>query len=394
MRAYWVSLLSLCILFALTACGRAEEPKRHPLAHVIQITASLTFDGKPVRIEDMIDCYMGYTGTPTSNPREVFKPNRHRITHEVPGGGMISFRVSRELCYVNGNQWGSGLPSFSAPAEWTPVLEWYDHRDLRKRTWGMWYMSEGALKNPDGRLKIVEPFVVSTPEHPATEDLLAEVERQQVERYYYRDVKTPAEKAFNYNNSPMVWMFRMPEYEWRDPKAARPEHRFTKGPRSKEEPDYSALARILDDLPDEGMTHVGYPSDLGVDAEWLVQGLSKGRRGGVTRVFEFGIPIRGADRFGMLLTSTAAAKTKKHYPYFPSYFDDHVPIRCVDGILATAPETPGLVYWYRDNCKHPDIFRGRSFFGENVSGERVFSHDKLIFDAKRKDLWRVTRGAG
>ncbi|MEM9062294.1 MAG: hypothetical protein AAGD13_17685 [Pseudomonadota bacterium] len=394
MRAYWVSLLSLCILFSLTACGRAEEPKRHPLAHVMHITASLTFDGKPVRIDDLIDCYMGYTGTPTSNPREVFKPNRHRITHEVPGGGMISFRVTRELCYVNGDQWGSGLPSYAAPAEWTPVLEWYDHRDVRKRTWGMWYMSEGALKNPDGRLKIVEPFVVSTPEHPATEDVLATAERQRVERNYFLDAEISSADASGYTNSPMVWMFRIPEREWRNPRAARPDYKFKKDYKSKEEPDYTALERFLDGLSGEGMIYAGSAfSNQTEDVESLLAGLRRGRWLGLTRVFELGIPIQGADRSGLLLSPKVWKNERKINPFFPARADDHVSMKCSGDVHTAAFETPGIRYWYREKCTLPDRLKGHSFFGQQVAGEHVFTHDKLILDKATGDLWWISAGS-
>lgn len=386
-----IAFVIACLLVA--GCARAESGKplkRHPLAHVVQITASLTFDGKPVRIDDLIDCHAGYTGTPTSSPYMVFRQNRHRITHEVPGGGMISFGVSRELCYVNRDQWGRGGASYSAPAAWTPVLEWYDHRDVMQRREGIIYLSETALTDPNGRLRITEPFTVRTPEHPASPALLAEAARQAVDRDHFQGRKLRGGEKFRLARQPMEWMVRIPESHWRDPRGAFPEQEFRfKGKRAVE--DHDALAKALDAYGGSGPIALGSPASvLGEDARGVLSGL---RRAGIqldlNQIYTFGIPRLAADRFGMLAKSEAIERKKRSSPYFPSRPDTLVPLKCISGVVTPAPETPGVRYWYRDRCSHPKFYKGHSFFGRQLTGPSPLGWAKLVFDRSSGDLWWI-----
>lgn len=389
-RAVRIIIAATALLGASFAT--ADERKRHPLAHVVHITASLTFDGKPVRIDDLIDCYASYTGTPTSSPHMVFKPNRGRITHEVPGGGMISFRVSRELCYVNGDQWGSALPSYTAPPEWTPVLEWYDDRDVLKRTEGILYMSETALKNPDGRLKITEPFVVSTPEHPASDALLDEVQKQSVERDWYQGRNFSTAEQLKLSRRPMEWMVRISKEDWSDPLRARPNHKF-KNRDGKRTQDHFALARILEGLKTKRIVSLGYGGDLGsADVVGILIGLRQGQRPVLSNIFEFGVPMQKSERFGLLLNSHKFDNIARTSPYFRNIFDDLIPFKCLSGIVTSSEQTPGLRYWYQERCSHPDFYEGHSIFGNQVNEETPVRHGKLLFVGATKDLWWISGG--
>jgi len=49
---------------------------------------------------------------------------------------------------------------------------------------GIWCISETALNAQNIRLKIIENFAISIPEHPLSNALLAEAEAQAVERDY------------------------------------------------------------------------------------------------------------------------------------------------------------------------------------------------------------------
>ena len=376
------------LIVALSAAlSTAAEPKRHPLAHVVHITASLTFDGKPARIDDLIDCYASYTGTPTSSPHMVFRPNRIRITHEVPGGGMITFGVSRELCYVNGDQWGSALPSYTAPAEWTPVLEWYDDRDVLKRMEGRVYLSETALKNPDGRLKITEPFVVSTPEQPASNALLEQVRKQSVERDWYQGRNFTFKEILKIDRSPTDWMVHIPAEDWRDPQAARPKHKFRKWGQ-KRVTNFRALAEILEPITSPDLVSVGAMGSLGnAEADALKVGLLQGRSPHFPDILNFGIPKLDTDRFGLLHSPRGIETRQRSQPYYPSRYDEYIPFKCVSGVMTTVPETPGVRYWYRNRCSHPDHYKGHIFFGRKLAGPKELNEVGAIFDGRTKDLW-------
>ena len=360
-----------------------EAHKRHPASHVIRIIAKLTFDGKPVEIDDLIDCKTTYTGTPTSTPHMTFTADRFQIARETPDGGAIVFSVRRSFCFLYGDTWGSSLDEVTQPESWTPVIEWHDRHDPRQAETGIIYLSETALEAENGRLRVIEPFRIAIPEYPAGEALIAEAARQSDEMADERDLWI----SVPFRSSRMEWMLRIPENEWRSPERAVLSFDVGRARRSAQ-PNFSALAAFLDGVEGEsGVVVLGYRDDLGSkDVASVIYGLRDGRLPDLNNIYEFGIPKRNAPRHGMLISDKATERERKN-PLFPGFFDEYVPFTCIDGVMTPVPETPGLIYWFRDRCSHPNHLKGIYFFGKPVAGDIMRSNDKLVFDLETGDLW-------
>ena len=368
--------------------GSAVTPvvKRHPLAHVVRITATLEFDGERVQIDGLIDCYAGYTGTPTSSPRMVFKSRRSNVFSMLRGGGMIGFRVSREMCYLNGSEWGSALPEKRAPDEWTPVIEYFDHRDLRLAETGIIYLSETALTDPNGRLKIVEPFRVTIPEHPASPELIARADAEHTTNDLWPNAELNKNSYVSiYAYRRLEWMLRFPEDRWRSPRDTERYRRF-KVVRRRPHAPLGALATLLDEFDGTGLVTVPFPGNVEQrDAALVLSSLAPGPFPPATDVFELGVPKPSAPRFGMLISDRLASEWRDNALFTPARFDAFIPFTCVDGVMVPVPETPGLQYWFRERCSHPDHFKGIDFFGQTLA---AFDFHLLV-DRDTNDLWLI-----
>jgi hypothetical protein len=313
----------------------------------------------------------------------TFKMDRRQIARETQDGGTIVIRVSRSFCYVYGDTWGDVFDEFTPPEGWTPVVEWYNHRDPRQAETGIIYLSETALYAENGRLRIIEPFQIAIPEHPAGETLIAEAARQAEQQAEEQATRL----SYRFRARGMDWMFRIPESEWRNPERAILSSEVGRNKRYPK-PDFSALARYLESIEgDSGFVVLGYPKDLGSEDAAAVLYLQRdGRFPELVDVYERGIAKRDAPRHGVLI-SEKTAERQRNNPLFPDFFDEYVPFTCVEGMMTPLTETPGLIYWFRDRCSHPDHHRGVDFFGKPVTGEILPVNDKLVFDLETGDLW-------
>ena len=381
-------LIAAALWFYQDRPNGVEAPKRHPASHVIRVTAKLIFDGKPVEFDELIDCKATYRGKPTKTPHMAFSIDRIDIAAETPDGGMIKFGASRSFCNVFGSTWGNALTEFTPPDGWTPVLEWYDRRDPRPAETGILYLSETALEAEDGRLRIIEPFQIAIPEYPASDELIAEAERQAAARDFWLGYNPHAGELVKFSFGRMEWMLRIPESEWRNPTLAETAFKLDRYKRRDSKIEPYALARHLDGLAEgNGMVALGYPGDTFPEPAFRVLSyLRAGRRPGLGGIYERGIPRKTSERFALLLSDKTEAWLKK-FPFDLDILDEYVPFTCIDGVMIPVPETPGLIYWFHDRCSHPDHFRGIDFFGKPVAGEVLPSNDKLVFDLETGDLW-------
>jgi hypothetical protein len=359
------------------------EPKRHPASHVIRVTAKLTFDGKPVEFDELIDCKTTYRGTPTSSPHMTFTLDRRQIATETPDGGAIVIRVSRSFCFVYGDTWGDVFDEFTPPEGWTPVIEWYDRRDPRQAETGIIYLSETALEAGKGRLRIIEPFRIAIPEYPASPALIAEAARQAEQHKEEQELRF----SYGYRAHGVEWMLRIPESAWRNPERAVLSFKVGRQ-KSAPQPDFSTLAAVLDSVEGErGVVNLGYPDDLGSkDVSKILYGLLDGQDPSLVGIYEQGIPKRKMPRHGILISEKTAKRNQKN-PFFPDRFDDYVPFTCIGGVMTPMPETPGLIYWFRDDCVLPDHHKGVNFLGKPFAGEFMPPNGRLIFDLETRDLW-------
>lgn len=249
------------------------------------------------------------------------------------------------------------------------------------------HLSEAALNNPDGRLKITEPFVVSTPEHPASETLLDEVQKQSVARDWHQGRNFTFKETLKIDRIPTEWMVRIPAEDWRDPQAARPQHRF-KDRAGNRITNFRALAEILEPITSPDLVSVVAMGSLGnAAADGLKVGLLQGRSPHFPDILNFGIPKLDSDRFGLLHSPRGIETRQQSQPYYPSRYDEYIPFKCVSGVMTTVPETPGVRYWYRNRCSHPDHYKGHNFFGRQLTGPKELNEVGAIFDGHTKDLW-------
>ncbi len=392
--------LILSALALAASCGRAdpapEEWKRHPASHVIRITAELTFDGAPVEIDELVDCRAYYRGALYKTPHLTFSPSRVQVANETADGGMIVFRVSRSFCWAFAKTWGGFDEETNPPPGWTPALEWYDNRDPALAQMGLLYLSETALTAPNGRLRIVEPFQLSIPEHPPSEALIAEAERQDVERdmWFGRDVTG----SYRYLSSPFAYkmeaLLKIPESEWRNPERAKASWHWIqrRNGRHDPEPDWQALARYLDGVTsDARYVDLGYiDRETYPDAVQVLERLRAGRGSDLNGIYESGIPKPSAPRYGLLISEKRAGQWATD-PFNPNYVDEFIPVTCIDGVMTADPAHPGLRYWFRERCSHHKLFIGFDFFGVRLTIDVTSRLSNLIFDTQTGDLWRVGR---
>ena len=381
----------LFVLLMLSQSTDAQEIKRHPAAHVIRITASMVFDGKPVEFDELVDCYASYTGTPTSGPWMTFKPSRLRVATEVPGGGMITFIVPRELCYVNGNAWG-GAHDKTVPDDWTPALAWFNERNPLKADHGIWYLSETALNAPNGRLKIVRAFRVSVPEHPPSPALLADAERQKVDRDFWLGQEVSFLEGSRLYAS-LGWMLRIPRTEWENPARAIRSGKVGSQRRSyrRYKPDTTALARALRQHEGSGLIVLGEAREYGgKDAELIVLGLIDGRDSGLVNIGRVGIPKRHSVRYGLLYSEQYIEKHSDN-PFFPDFLDEYVPFKCIGGTLVPDLRNPGLLYLRRDRCWHAHRKIRFNFLGTAILEDVLIFNGMHVLDLDNGDLWHLVQ---
>ena len=388
-----VGMLAFAAFMQLTpATGQAvsEPAGTYPADHIIRITALLEFDGKPVVVDELITCLAEGAGGSTSGRQFLsFQPNRIRVAVDTPDGGMIMFSTRRSFCYVYAKTWGDYDEELTVPVGWTPVLTWLDNRDTRKVNEGIMYVSETALNAENGRLKIIENFEITIPEHPFSDELLAEAEAQAIEHDYC--LGQPDGCLYF---GPYPSMIAIPEEMWRNP-----DPKFLRDSiHANRDTDPQPLIDYLNGLGEgEGVLAIQFNKfntnpDLIVPEEALrmIGGFTYGRRDDSSLLYEWGIPKSNADRFGLLM-SEMSAQRYVHRPLDLNYADDLIPWRCENGFFVPDFDNPGLLYMYGQSmgCHHPDINKGLMWPDKGIVEHYVTFYGELFFDFDTKTLWRM-----
>ncbi len=366
-----------------------EPPGTYPADHIIRITALLEFDGKPVVVDELITCLAEGAGGSTSGRQFLsFQPNRILVAVDTPDGGMIVFQTTRSFCYTYGKTWGDREEELTVPVGWTPVLRWYNQRDPREMTEGLWYVSETALNAENSRLKIIENFAITIPEHPFSDTLLAEAEAQAVEHDYCLGQQEDCISL-----SPYPSMIAIPEDMWRNPGADY----VRDSPHANRDTDPQPLIDFLDGLG-EGEGILAIPTEknatdpdmiLPEEAVRMIGGLTRGQRPD-SLLTELGIPKSDTDRFGLLMSETAVQRFVRQ-PLNLNRYDDSIPWKCEDGFLVPDFENPGIRYAYRRSvgCKHIEASNGLLWPGKGIVENWERFYGAYLFDFETKALWRI-----
>lgn len=359
----------------------AQEPTRYPADHVIHITAKLEFDGKPVIIDDLIDCLAEGRGTPTQSSHLTFRLSRNEIVAEVQGGGAIVIPTSRQMCYVYGNIWGDVFEEFTVPGGWTPVIYWFDQINPREAQEGIMYLSEVALTAENGRLRIVEDFQLVIPEYPASTALVAEAEKQALERG--KLISSPDARGPGLVGS----MVEIPESMWRNPDPMFARTSIHQSEDTNFYPMIEYLDKLISENSDQGLLSLGWSGKI-ADQEVAVgiRVLTAGRRSVYEDLFEFGIPKIENERYGTLISQKSSERIAA-YPITQIRFDQRFPWMCVDGVASPDFENPGMEYFYREDCTHPDFFRKVEWRNRTIIGEEYPWNGNLYFDLETHSAW-------
>ncbi len=387
-------LAALGVSFITNSNAQTPEPAgTYPADHIIRITALLEFDGKPVVVDELITCLAEGAGGSTSGRQFLsFQPNRILVAVDTPDGGMIKLSTMRSFCYVYGSTWGGQTEERTVPENWTPPLTWYDNRNPREWDKGIMYISETALTAENGRLRIIEDFEITIPEHPFSDALLAEAEAQEEERDFWQGVPPNVSDIFLVN-SRMGTMIEVPEDMWRNPDPRR----LRDSIHASRDTDPQPLIDFLDSLgngdkiiavpfyvdPDGGPDSA---TTISEEARRMIGAFEYGQRPSLGKFLERGIPKSNAERFGLLISENTATRYQ-NIPLDLNRLDTRIPWKCEGGVAMPDFDNPGLIYLFSQRCTHPNYFEQLVWpeYGE-VENWRLF-YGGLFFDQKTKTFW-------
>lgn len=365
----------------------AEPAGTYPADHIIRITALLEFDGKPVVVNELVTCLAEGAGGSTSGRQFLsFDIGRLRVAVETPDGGMISFSTRRSFCYAYGVTWGGNETEFTVPEGWTPVLTWYDKRDPREMSEGIQYISETALTAENGRLRIIEDFAITIPEHPFSEALLADAEAQAIDRDFMLGLSKEEWRA----PREIGTMIEITEDMWRNPSLQyiRPSIH------DNHDRDPLPLIDFLESLGEgEGVIALPYFTNdtdrepFLSDAIWsMIYAFHTGRSATKTDYLEFGIPKANAERFGLLVSERSAERYSNRTLALGGY-NARIPWMCEGNIASPDFDNPGLVHMYFPRCTHPNNLNRLVWpdAGDVVNWNQ--NYGSLFFDYSNKSLW-------
>ena len=380
-----VSVAALVIWLNTTPGIKTSQ--RYPYEHFFRVTATLEFDGEQLPLDNLFFCGSDYDGPATRAVQLRFNLHGAQVALETTQGGVVSIYMTDSLCGAFAEFWAGIDTGFSVPEAWLPVISWYNHRDREKITYGETYWSETALKNPNGRLKIIESFRVSYPEQEtfAQWGALRQAFQRQTEeaRIWQPEDGSPARLFRPPIMKTLPMYVRVPRSRWSKP----PDYERPKPVVS----DWAALRDFLDALPHgQGLMFLGeqIEADLPPAGRSAIFDLKTGHIGDVFIVQGHGIPQRNEVRWAMLLNerSWQSAQVNKERI---SFFDTSIPLDYQNGVLVLRPDTPGMGYlmkgygvWYRETAREVD-FLGKPF----VNGAYDLHKSLYIFDLKTRDLW-------
>ncbi|RBW61156.1 hypothetical protein DS906_05090 [Ruegeria sp. A3M17] len=374
------AVLAVFGLIGRPANTTEQDPGRGPYEHVMRITAVLEFDGERIEVDDLIDCRSDYSGPASRAVQLPFNISRAELAYGTKDGGLIKIDIPPKLCSAYSEVWAGIDKGYVVPEAWIPIIGWFDNRDPNKATIGERYWSETALKNPNGRLKVIKGFKVLVPEQ--TDALIGEAEEQAI----VRDLWLGAERHTTRRDlgvRSLPSYIRIPREEWSQP----PE--YLRNPDRPADP--SGLRNLLDSLPHgEGLMFLG--DDINGEnneaISFSINDLITGRWGRANSIGYHGIPQRNEPRWGMYLSQRSWERAQTQKERIP-FYDDWVPLEYDKGELVLRTDRPGLRYhyrgygdWYRETDRSIN-FLGKPFF----NGPYEVLKGSLIFDLETRDLW-------
>lgn len=392
-----VAVFVSAVLITLLRAGvdRTERPlvdQRHPYDHVMRVTAVLEFDGERIEVDDLIDCFSEYRGTPRETATLIFKVGRYRLVYDTPEGGMVVIRISRNICSAYADEWSDREKRFEVPQAWVPVISWYDNRDATQFVNAETYYSETSIKNPRGRLRVVESFSVSIP--PQTEEVLAEAKLQEAARDFWlrkpSNVSSELKAGFL---TELPWFIRIPREEWsRVPTFQRP--RSSNSLLPPRLADWEVLKNWLDSQPSrEGLLLLSralqeqVSEDEREEISFTLRDFLIGRQGGFETIGRHGIPQKEVYLYGMYLSERSWQRARENVENIP-FFDEFMPLGVQDCVLTLRTDTPGIRYHFNGDRACGRHNENVKFLGKPIlNGPWSDSENRLIFDLETRDLW-------
>ncbi|MEM8841453.1 MAG: hypothetical protein AAGD47_06725, partial [Pseudomonadota bacterium] len=186
-----LALIAVLTLAYLLNPWADRPPERPGLTHLLNVKATLAFDGEVMEIDRTILCSAQEKATLTSAWATQLLPFQTMISEPTKDGGLLAIRISWTWCLLGQDVWVPGVEpgkELKAPEEHLPRFLWVDAPDPKERMWGEYYFSETALENPGNRLKILSPFRFSVPEHPPSPEAFeAALEQRKTEKALWPD---------------------------------------------------------------------------------------------------------------------------------------------------------------------------------------------------------------
>ena len=355
-----------------------NETKRFPYEHVVRITATIEFDGERIEIDDLIDCRSEYEGPASRAAQLGFKVSSALPPRETEDGGMIAYFVESNVCSAFADRWAGVERKYHLPNTWLPIIKWLDNADQRLASRGEEYYSETAIRNPNGRLKIIDDFVLSYPKQ--TEELVA-IATAQANEYRARFGDDRGAYGSFKGAKKLPWYIRIPREFWSKPPTYRmaPDRAF----------DPEGLRALLDGFPEgDELIYLGNQITASDGLSFTINDLISGQWGSSAPHFQAGIPQRDEPLWGMRINQATWDAAKRKIERIP-FFDAWIPLDLRDGTLVLRTDTPGMRYivkgygdWYR-GTERPFNFLDRAI----EDGAYDLSGSLFIFDTKTRDLW-------
>ncbi|MEL6104058.1 MAG: hypothetical protein AAFR68_22460 [Pseudomonadota bacterium] len=369
------------ILFAALCASAAlaeqhQEAERHPYEHVFRVTATLSFDGEIIEVDDLIDCRSDYDGPPERANRIRFDTSRWQLAYDTGENGRLVINIMPNACGAFSEDWAGVSFGLTFPEGWLPFMHWYDSRTLADATRGEIYWSAAALQNPKGRLKVVDGFTFTYPEQ--NEAIVAEAAAQERDGAVWPDPPR-IWGAYYLQDKPLPSYLRLPRDAW----ANEPSYRGAPDRPS----DIPGLTAFLDGLPhDVGLMYVG--AEIIANEAWsfTVRDHFWGIRGGTTDGWH-GVPQRGKPRWGMFLSDRAVEQMRAEPRRLP-FRDELIPTEDVDGVLTLRPDLPGMAFMSSRRRAHWFSKNQLDFLGKEFANSEYRPRDRIyIFDTDTRDLW-------
>lgn len=318
----------------------------------------MEFDGDRIDFDELVFCGQREAGTLTARPSMQSLPARSIVSRPTVDGGLLAFRLSWVVCSLGQSVWRAGVTpetEFRAPPEYLPPFLWVDAVVQHERTYGKEYLSESYFDALYARRRLLSPMRFSIPEHPPSEALIREA-LVQADREKARWVNDPAKAGYKDLRAD-AFMFALPEAEWRDVEGIR--ERVS--PSIPAEPE--KLVEYLDAFP-RGAPVMLLKRDGAPD--WLHASLSAAlipHRINLADLWEYGIPRRGAEVFGLL------RYFGEEYVAWP---DGVIPLLCrKDGVAFPDPERRGMLIWRREPCATGLTAKWLELDGQRIENPKI-----------------------